>query len=142
MNAGIHQAKPISAALGETKNGKEHVAIQFDVNGERVTYYGFFGTDKQTEFTVKALRTCGWTGDDLTAIQLSTAPVELVVEEQEYNGQPQVRVKYVNPIGGKARQAMDAAKARAFAERMKAKVAATNAQQATDSQASEDQLPF
>jgi hypothetical protein len=55
--------------LGEASTGAPQVAIEFEVvegdqKGERITKYCFL-TDAAAEYTLAALRICGWTGNDL-----------------------------------------------------------------------------
>jgi hypothetical protein len=68
---GKYLARGVNASLGKTKNGGEQVAVEFELKdgpgvGQRITWFGSFANDKATEITVKALRNCGWDGDDLS----------------------------------------------------------------------------
>lgn len=122
------------AQLGESTNGKEQVAICFELTegefaGRRLTWFGYFATDKNSENTLKALRNCGWKGSDLWDVtkQELNQPVSLAIEEEEYEGKWHNKVNWVNsPNGGgiKLEKPMDQLKARSFAERMKAKAMA------------------
>lgn len=148
---GIYRAKTLTAALGETKSGKEQMAIDFGLvdgpsAGQRITWYGGFMSDKAVEYTVKALRACGWKGDDLSAVGELAEEVEIVVQHEDYEGQMRAKVKYVNPLGGAARNAMAADKAKAFAARMKARIAqvgkAAPSQREEPPPHSDSDLPF
>ncbi len=131
IEAGTYRAKAVEGALGETSTGKEQVAVVFDLldAGQKITWYGYF-TDKTLESTFKALRTAGWRGQDLSDLsdlsRQDTPEVNLVVEhEDDKEGQPRARVRWVNSTNGvglKAALAPD--KAKAFAARMKGAVAA------------------
>ena len=132
--AGKYIGTPVSAALGLTSTGKEQIAIQFellDPVGERLTWYGFF-TDAAFERTIESLRACGWTGSALDEFAGEKLPagvdhqVELVVQHEEYQGKTQVRIAFVNSIGAglALKSAMDATQARAFAAKMKGRIAA------------------
>ena len=131
IEAGTYRARSVEGALGETSTGKEQVAVVFELLdvGQKITWYGYF-TDKTLESTFRALRTAGWTGQDLSdlsTLSREDAPeVHLVVEhEKDKEGQNRARVRWVNSTGGvglKASLAPD--KAKAFAARMKGAVAA------------------
>jgi hypothetical protein len=131
LKDGIYRARALGAGLGETKSGAEQVAIEFDFldfEGTRLTYYGTF-SDKAVEHTLRALRTAGWRGDDLADLSSIGGPdapeVDLVVENEEWEGKVRLKVRWVNPRGGlgmKAALAPD--KAKAFAARMRGQVAA------------------
>ena len=138
IEAGNHRARAVEAQLGETKAGKEQVAVRFellDLGGQSITWYGYF-TDKTTESTFKALRTAGWKGMDLSDLSdlssQETPEVTLVVEhEQEQDeygnatGKVRARVRWVNGQGGLSlKSALAPDKAKSFAARMKGKLAA------------------
>jgi hypothetical protein len=138
LDAGTYRAKAAEAALGETETGKEQIAVRFDLldlEGQSITWFGYF-TEKTTESTIKALRTAGWKGSDLMDLSdlcnpETTPEVHLVVEHESYTnpqtGQTKVqaKVRWVNGSGGLAlKKALDPNKAKAFAARMKAQVAA------------------
>ncbi len=119
IDAGTYRAKAVSAALGNTSTGKEQLGIEFElmdvdgVAGPHITYYGYF-TDAALEFTVKALRACGWKGTDLTDLAgLTDNEVSLVIAHEEYEGKVTAKVQWVNAPGGLAMKSQldpDAAK--------------------------------
>lgn len=121
------------AQLGESTNGKEQVAITFELTegeyaGRRLTWFGYFSTDKAAEMTMKALRNAGWKGQDLWAVtqQALNQPVSLNVISEEYEGKWRNKVNWVNAPGGggiKLEKPMNDLKARAFAQRFAAKAA-------------------
>lgn len=125
---------PMYAQLGESTNGKEQVAITFELTegeyaGRKITWFGYFSTDKAAEQTMKALRNAGWKGNDLWEVtkQELTQPVSLAIITEEYNSEFRNKVDWVNSPGGggvKLEKPMDQFKARSFAERFKAKAAA------------------
>jgi hypothetical protein len=130
MQPGTYIANPRKATLCLTKNGREQVAVELsDVEtGETITAFLFFGdkVDKGgktlTERTTIALRHCGWSGtkiNDLSSIN-GSAEVEIVVQEEEYEGKVNARVRFINPVGGGGFQPkpMDAEQAKRFAEKM------------------------
>jgi len=130
IEPGNYEAKPTSAQLGYTQSGNEQVAVQFRTKeGYHITWYGYF-TEKTTKTTFGALRTCGWTGDnlaDLSSIENNPQDVELAIEQEpDQQGNPRARVRWVNRPGGGVALAkpMDRGQLAAFAEKMRGKVIA------------------
>ena len=132
--AGKYIGTPVSAALGTTSSGKEQIAVQFEFLepvGERMTWYGFF-TDAAFDRTIESLRAMGWTGSALDEFAGEKLPagvdhqVELVVQHEEYQGKTQARLSFVNSIGAglALKSAMTHDQARAFAAKMKGRIAA------------------
>lgn len=129
---GTYRARAVNAKLGQGKNAPQ-VGIEFELlgdaalSGRRISYYGSF-SDAAMEFTLRALRTCGWRGDDVSSlIGITDNEVSLVIDQEEWEGKTRNKVKWVNPLGGlamKAELAEDEAKK--FAAKMRGKVAAFN----------------
>lgn len=122
-------------ALGESNNGSAYVAVSFqvkDTDGEDkfVSWHGFF-TEKTTERTIEALRHMGFEGDDLTQLAgLDKNEVDLVIEDEEYEGKTFARVQFVNkPRGPSVKTALEGQKLSAFAAQMKAAFRAHDASQ-------------
>lgn len=147
--AGTYRARGVTAALCETKSGKEQLAIEFvlfdnqGMEGEHVTYFGSF-SDAAWDITIRALRTCGWTGADLSDLSgVDANEVSLVLEEEEWEGRTRVKVRWVNaPNQGMAIKAPLAAdKAKAFAAQMRARILAMDAQSGARPQARPAQRP-
>jgi hypothetical protein len=128
-----------SIQFGKTSKGDEQIAIGFEIVGEgnpdvgrQLTYYGMF-TDSTIDFTVEALRNCGWTGDELAELpaladagQLANE-VSLVVEHEEWEGKWREKVKWVNrPGGGKVKLAdpLDDQSLGRFSSMMKSRIRA------------------
>jgi hypothetical protein len=125
---GTYRAKAVSWDLGETDNKNEQIAVEFeiltpDAEMPRLTWYGFF-TEKTWERTIESLRYMGWEGDDLGNLSaLGTNEVDLVVDEEEYNGKVQTRVRWVNRPGGLNLKApMSPERRVAFAAQMRSKI--------------------
>jgi len=131
INAGIYNGRAQSVQWGRTSKGAEQVALEFrivegdpEAIGQTVVWFGFF-TDKTWERTMESLRYCGWKGDDLSAIRVEDLDqlVELVVEHDEYQGDINARVAWVNRPGGggrlKLKDQLSPDEVRAFAARMK-----------------------
>lgn len=131
MDNGTYRARAVGASLGETAAGNEQAGIEFellDFEGQRLVYYGSF-TEKATEHTIRALRTAGWTGVDLSDLSGVGGPdapeVSLVVENEEYEGKVRTKVKWVNAAGGATfKKALAPDKAKAFAAKMKGQLLA------------------
>lgn len=140
---GTYRASAVDCALGMTGTGKEQIAIMFETIGtehqpaQRITWYGYF-TDNTFERTVQSLRHIGWKGNDLSVFGLGVPEdchnqVEIVVEhETDDKGDRRAKVRWVNSGNGLAvKERMDEPSARAFAARMKARVAALGTTKST-----------
>lgn len=121
------QAKAKSWTLGVSSTGKEQVAVSFVVDADTETerflaWYGYF-TDATAERTIEALRFMGFEGDDLTRLEgLDKNTVELVLEDEVYEGQIREKVQWVNRGGGAlVKTPLVGDKASAFAASMKEK---------------------
>jgi len=128
-----------SVQFGTSKKGDEQVVIGFEFldeakqpNGYHMSYFGMFG-ENSIDFTVEALRNCGWTGDDLAELPALAdsgglaSEVVLVVVHETYEGETRAKVKFVNRTGGgklKLERALDDEGLKSFAQRMKSKVRA------------------
>lgn len=116
-------ARPVAWGLsGEDLSKDPQFAIAFEIvegedEGKKITWYGTFASDAAFEYTVKAMKRCGWTGTDLTAVELAEAPVSILIEEEEYNGKWRTKVKGIGNGGGGVKQ-MDPNAAKAFAAKM------------------------
>lgn len=129
---GVYRGRAVGAALGETAKGAEQVAVAFvllDFDSTRMTYFGTFGENAFVH-TMKALRTAGWQGDDLADLaSLSrddTPEVDLVIENETYEGKTAPKIRWVNPRGIAMRAPLTADKAKLFAARMRGQVLAFN----------------
>jgi len=145
---GKYAAKPISAKLAETTGGTEYVDLQLEIT-EPGEYQGRkigaekWLTDKAWEYSVRDLKTCGWKGTDIRAIEV-TEPVSITIQhEQETDrdgkvktgpdGKPRMRarVRWINPLRAKP---VESSKAQSLAERFKARIEALNAR--------DEELPY
>lgn len=128
---GMYRARATSGVLGETSTGKEQMVVDFELldagfEGQHLTWFGFF-TEKTLESTIKGLRACGWTGDDLMDLAgIDTNEVSLVVENETYEGKTRARVRWVNPIntGLSVKAPLPEDKAKAFAAKMRGQIRA------------------
>lgn len=122
------QAKAKSWTLGVSSTGKEQVAVSFVVDADTETerflaWYGYF-TDATAERTIESLRLMGFEGLDLTKLEgLDKNTVELVLEDEAYEGRVREKVQWINRGGGGAlvKTPLVGDKASAFAASMREK---------------------
>lgn len=122
---GTFKARAKEWGLGHSATGKEQVAVLFEVTqgehaGKSFTWFGFF-TENTTERTLDSLRHCGWDGDNFVEMKgLDSNEVEIVVEEEEYEGKVRTKVQWVNrPSRLAMREQMNAQAQAAFAAKMR-----------------------
>jgi hypothetical protein len=122
---GTFKARAKEWALGHSKNGKEQVAVLFEITqgehaGKSYTWFGFF-TDQTTDRTLDSLRHCGWDGDNFVELKgLDANEVEIVIDTDEYEGKPRTKVQWVNrPSRLAMREQMSGQEVSAFAARMR-----------------------
>lgn len=133
--AGTYRARAVGqdgVQYGFTGTGNAQLAVEFELleEGERVTWFGVFAPGKSSDIAMRALRAAGWTGDDLNdLVGLGSTEVELVIEDEEWNGKVRTRVRWVNVPGAGGRvelqSKMNDAQRRAFAERMRSQAIAS-----------------
>jgi len=130
---GTYRARGVDAALGYAGTGTEQVAVEIAIleegfEAQHMTWYGSF-SEKALKFTLKALRTLGWEGDDLSQLEgIDRNEVYIKVEhEEDQEGNLRARVQWINSSAGglQLKTRMDEGAAKAFAERMKGHVLAT-----------------
>lgn len=138
---GTYRATPTDAVLSESKEGNPQIAVTFsliDDPASKITWFGSFKSEASTEIALKALRAMGWTGNDLSVFEfgndmpheMAGVAVEIVVETEDYEGKSRTKVKWVNAPGGgvAVKNPMSAPAVKSFAARMKAAIAAFDAQ--------------
>lgn len=86
--------------------------IKSDVDDEKF-FFDLWLTDAAFQNTMKVLKeVIGWTGtnfDDLNGTgKFAGVKVSMVIEDGEYQGKPQSKVKFINKIGGQASAAFSA----------------------------------
>lgn len=133
IQAGTFKARAVEAALGFASTGSEQIAVDFvllegDDQGKHICWYSTFG-EKVFARAIESLRACGWQGDDLSDLTgIDANEVHLVIEvEDDLQGQPRARVRWVNSLGGgiALKEKMNPAAAQAFAQRMKGAILAS-----------------
>lgn len=130
MEAGTYKAKIVSAGLTENQKGEAQARVDFVLEGgEAAVWFGGFSSEKAMGYTVKQLTNAGWTTDDLGDLPtIIGAEVEIVVQDDEYNGKVRQRVKYING----PRPVLDAEATAGFAASMKARIAKARAAKGND----------
>lgn len=131
---GKFRAKARKAELGESKSG-EQIGIEFEIlegetKGHRLAYYSSF-SEAAMAITIKAMRTAGWKGDDVTdlsSLSREDVPVvELVVEHETWEDKTRAKVKWVNSAGGvQMKNPLDQGKKAGLAARMRQAVASVD----------------
>lgn len=127
------RARKDSWDLGKSGD-KECIAVLFDYvdqNGEAgsIQWWGYF-TEKTWERTLDSLRYMGWQSDDLGNLDgLDANEVELVLDEEEYDGKKRLKVQWVNRLQALyIKDPMDAQERVSFAARMRGRIAQHNQQ--------------
>ncbi|MDP2271236.1 MAG: hypothetical protein Q8K32_10930 [Archangium sp.] len=130
------RSKAKSWALGVSSTGKEQIAVSFllpadpglELGERHLAWYGYF-TDATAERTIESLRCMGFEGDDLTQLEgLDKNEVELVIEDEEYEGHLNEKIQFINKAGGAmVKTPLVGEKAASFAAQMKAKFRAFDA---------------
>jgi hypothetical protein len=128
-----YDAQAIACGLGEAQTGTPQIAITYqlfdgdDVIGE-APYYGFL-TDAAMEYAIKTCRTSGWEGNDISELDDCNCAeklpnrIQVVLEENEWEGEVSVRVKWVNAGGGvRLKKRLDPAGKARLADRIKARI--------------------
>lgn len=131
--AGKYDVTVTGSALGESKENKTpQIIIEFeDHEGARICAYLFL-SDNAWQYTEEKLRTLGWDPqrNGLRFEELNADPspivghkVQIVLNEDTYNGKRSLKVAYINPPGGGIRERMPAAEAKSFADRLRKRLA-------------------
>lgn len=121
MGVGNHRAKCVNAEMPDVDEGKTpSVRLTFrNEEGETIDAYLYL-SEKALERTEKSLRACGWVGDDVSELMrdgVGLKEVELVVEDEEYQGKVRTKVKWINAL----RKQMEADKAKELAMSLRKK---------------------
>lgn len=130
LTPGKYRARARQWAWGISSKDNEQLAILFeflDYPGVTMTAYRSF-TDEAFDYSIAALRTCGWQGDDFEDLTgLDANEVQLVLENDTYEGKTELKIKYINSTGGIAlKKAMEPASLKTFAQRMKGRIKAAD----------------
>jgi len=114
------------------EKGTPCVSVLFeDETGDTITYWGYL-TDAALQYTLKSLAAMGWDSaehdgriDTLNETDLLVGrKVEIVVDEEEFEGKVRSKVKFVNEIGGGLGERMAPEESKSFAAQLRAKILA------------------
>lgn len=105
---GKHRVRVTATALAETKTGVGQIVVGFeDSDGNTISAY-LFTSDKAWEYTAEKLKTLGWdpreNGYMFEELNADPSPiagneVDIVTEEEEYEGKRRMKVKWINAPG-------------------------------------------
>ncbi len=113
MEKATYRARAVGAGFGISSKGNNQIAIPFEIvdheqfAGESVTWLGHF-TEKTQPRTIESLQHLGFESDDIDqledisrddAARLLPNVVEIVCEPEEYDGEWQLKVRWVNRAG-------------------------------------------
>ena len=114
MQTGIFKAKVVSSGVSQTKDGKPTIAVAIRCFNEdetesfTITWNGHL-TEKAQARTLDSLKTMGYLfqTDNMSDLAENkgfdkTVTFEADVQEEIYEGKTQIKVKWINPIGGRA----------------------------------------
>jgi hypothetical protein len=150
IQEGIHRARctgEADAQFGYSSQGTEQISLLFDLldesdtpTGERITWFGYF-SEKAIPIAIRALRACGWQGDNMTDLTgVDSQPVDLVIKHEPYEdktGEQRIaaKVAFINVAGGGGRvemkKTMDAGQRAAFAAKLRGALVADKQKQGT-----------
>jgi len=126
ITPGTHKARATKSVLTKSSKGTPCMQVEFELIdlGEHITWWGYFATSKNQEMTLKQLRHCGWSNDDLQAAEgIGDALVDLVIKKETYEGEEKLKVAWVNKPGGGSGVSFDSqmsgGEAQAFANKIK-----------------------
>jgi len=100
IEPGDYIARAVTGDLGVTSTGKDQIWIEFKLKDqdETIRWYGYF-TERSIGITTRALKTCGWTGTDVSDLSgIGDNDVSLKIIIDDYDGR--AKVNWVNEIGG------------------------------------------
>lgn len=127
---GVYPMRAIDADLGFTQGteqepAKPQVAVLLEFTngpwkGTTLTWYGFF-TDKTKQATIRALRSLGWQGDDLSDLSTVRGEAPCTIQmETDLEGVTRPRVRFIGGGVIAMKNTMNDEQKKAFAASMKA----------------------
>jgi hypothetical protein len=118
MQTGIFRAKVVSSGVSQTKDGKPTIAVVIrcfnadETESFTITYNGYL-SEKAHARTLDSLKTMGYLFQTENMSDLAenkgfdkTVEFEADIQEEIYDGKTQIKVKWINPIGGQANKFM------------------------------------
>lgn len=155
---GKHRVRVTATALAETKTGVGQIVVGFeDGDGNTISAY-LFTSDRAWEYTAEKLKTLGWdpreNGYRFEDLNTEPSPiagneVDIVTEEEEYEGKRRMKVKWIN-APGLGVERMQPAEAASFADKLRRRLlngggapsAAKSSSQQQPSYPEEEEIPF
>lgn len=127
---GTYVGRACAWELTSSKNTKtEEMLVKFSLEDGSYVYWDGWLTGRAWQRTVEALKACGWDGVSIEEMEgMGTKEVELVLEEEEYEGTVRTKVKWVNAIGGgqmRVARPMEGDERRRFLAKMQARLGHT-----------------
>ncbi len=155
MQKATYVARAVSVAFGVSSNGNYEIGVTVrlvadELAGEEITWVGHF-TEKTQSRTIESLQHFGWQGDDLSELdglddescaRMLPNDVEIVCDVEEYKGEAQLRVKWINrPGAGRFafKDKLEGAQLKGFAAQMRGVI--RNARGAAGAKASAPKHP-
>lgn len=140
--AGLYNMRAVDAELGftqgtESEPAKPQVAVLLEFvdgpyRGTSITWYGFF-TEKTRQSTLRALRTLGWQGDDVSDLSTVRGEAPCTVQvEADLTGVPRPRIRFIGGGVIAMKNTMTDEQKKAFAASMKAFAAGVTASTPTE----------
>lgn len=108
-----YRAIATGVSFGVSSNGNYQIGVTMTVQddtefgGEQITWIGHF-TEKTQDRSIESLQHMGWKGDEIDELadldaegcqRLLPDVVEIACDAEEYNGELQLKVKWVNKPG-------------------------------------------
>jgi hypothetical protein len=129
MANGTFKAACTEHAWAKSKGGKEQLCLSFRLDegpnqGETILAYLYF-TEGALPHSLKSLRALGWAGNNLENLGALSAPVRIVLLDEEWEGKSHTKVKWINALGtgvSQIQSAMSADEVRLFAARLQGRI--------------------
>jgi hypothetical protein len=109
---GKYLARPTDWGLSKTKTGDPQAFVTFEFGEHKLTWFGSLKEGRAQEITIDALLTCGMSSNNIedlakndSGLLDTTKDVQIVVVHEEWNEKVQVKIKWVNPVGGGIKKA-------------------------------------
>lgn len=105
---GRYTATITEATLGESQTGTPFASLYCTTeDGQHISAYLYL-SEKAFDRSLEALQKLGFDGDFERLDQLNGAACSLSVEEEEWNGETRLKVRYINPPRAAAPQGLAA----------------------------------
>jgi hypothetical protein len=136
-------ARAIACSLGVSSKGNYQIGVTVSVvdnqefDGAEITWIGHF-TEKTEDRTIESLQHFGWKGDNMEELQdldaegcvrLLPDAVEIVCDVETYDGETQLKVKWINKPGAGRfafKDKLEGSTLKSFAAQMRGKLHSAN----------------